>query len=70
MDKENNQEFYNNLMTKKLAKKIIKLREEDNVNWKQLAEMIKEEFGDSFILEINTITGMYLEYAARDYLGE
>jgi len=64
---ENNQEYYNTIMTKKLADRIIELRD-IGVKWKDLVDYIKKEFGSKYALEDNVITGMYLEYAANDLI--
>ena len=64
---ENNQEYYNSIMNLELAKHIAKLRD-NNISWKDVAKIINEKYGSEFALEIDTITGMYLEYSARDYI--
>ncbi len=64
---ENNQEYYNSIINLELAKRIVKLRD-NNISWKDVAKIISEKYGSEFALEVDTITGMYLEYSARDYI--
>ena len=66
---ENNQEYYNSIMNLELAKHIVKLRD-SNISWKDVAKSINEKYGPEFALEVDTITGMYLEYSARDYMED
>lgn len=64
---ENSQDYYNSIMTKKLAKRIIELRERQ-VRWRDMLPYIEKEFGKEYVLEDDTITGMYLEYSAIEFL--
>lgn len=64
---ENNQEYYNSVMNKKLAERILDLRNKET-RWKDMIPYIRKEFGNEFALEEDTITGMYLEYSAIEFL--
>lgn len=66
-EEENKQDYYDSIMTKKLAKRILELRERE-VRWKDMLPYIIKEFGEKYVLEDNTITGMYLEYSAVEFL--
>lgn len=65
---ENSQDYYNSIMTKKLAKRIIELREVEEYSWRAMCNKVSEEFENLVLNPGNQIDGMYLEYSAIEFL--
>lgn len=66
---ETNQEYYNSIVTKKIAKRIIQLRDEEEYSWRALCNKINEEFPGIVKNPGHQLDGMYLEYSARELLN-
>ena len=60
------QEYYDSVITKKIAKRIIELVDKEDYTWRSISQKISEEYPGIVLNPGNQLDGMYMEYSARE----